>query len=59
MQESSYIDSLTSADQDIPDWFIPLLGEAETAVRLGIKSWWGVAQVTPFWAYCFFLTAVL
>ena len=30
-------------------WFkIPLLGEVETAVRLGIKSRWGLPQMTPF-----------
>ena len=40
------------------DWFkIPFLGGAETALRLGIKSWfagWGLARVTPFWACCLF-----
>lgn len=39
---------------------ITFLGEAETAVRLGIKSQFGavgLAQVTPFGASClFFLT---
>ena len=30
-------------------WFkIPLLGEVETAVRLGIKSRWGLPRMTPF-----------
>ena len=34
---------------------IPLLGEAEIAFRLGIKSWWGftLAQVTPYWIFMF------
>lgn len=33
------------------DWFrIPLQGEAGTAVRLDIKSSWGLTEVTPFWA---------
>lgn len=37
------------------DWFkIPLLEEAKIAFRLGIKSWWGLPQVTPFWVcFCF------
>lgn len=39
-------------------WFkIPLLGEAATAIRLGVKSWWGLAKATPSWVRCFFLTA--
>lgn len=32
---------LTGADQEIPDW-------SETSIKLGIKSWWVLAQVTPF-----------
>lgn len=31
------------------------LGEAETAVRLGIKFCWGLAKVTPFGGLLFFL----
>ena len=33
------------------------LGEAVTVIRLGIKFgllMWGLAQGTPFWAYCLF-----
>ena len=54
------VDSLTSAHQNIPDWLfkIKFLGEAESAVRLGIKSQFGdvgLAQMTPFGAcYRFF-----
>lgn len=49
---------LTRVDQQFQtDWVkILFLGEAKIAIRLGIKSWWGLAKVTPFWAYCFFLT---
>ena len=37
------------------DWFkISLLGEAETAGRVCIKFWGGLAKVTPFGAYYFF-----
>ena len=39
-QGSYQADCLTSAAQDIPDWFkISLLEEAETAIRLDIKFW--------------------
>ena len=27
--------------QKIPDWLIMLLGEVETAIRSGMKSWFG------------------
>lgn len=38
-------------------WFkMSLLGGAETTVRLVIKSWWGLAWVTPFWTCCFLLS---
>ena len=37
---------------------IPLPREAERAIRLGIKSWQGLAKRTPFGA-CFFLTAAI
>lgn len=41
----------------MPEWFkISLLGEGETVARLNIKSWWGLAQLTPFWVRSFFLT---
>lgn len=47
------MNSLTSADQEIPDWLVKIkfLGEAETAIRLDIKYWFGdvdLAQRTPF-----------
>lgn len=32
---------------------LPFLGEAETTVGLGIKSWWTLAQVNPFWVFFF------
>lgn len=39
--QGSYTDSLTSADQEIQtDWLMPLPGKAETAVGLGVESWW-------------------
>ena len=39
----SYAEHLTSVAQEIPDWLvkIPLLGEEETAVRVGNRSLWG------------------
>lgn len=53
------MDCLASADQVIPDWLVrmELLGEAKTAIGLGIQSWFGgvgLAPVTPFGAYCLF-----
>lgn len=36
------------------EWFKILPGEAETTLRLGIKSWWGLTEVTLFWACCSF-----
>lgn len=53
------LDYLTSADQVSPDWLVKItfLAEAETTVRLGIKSQFcdvGLAEVTPFGAYFFF-----
>ena len=45
------VDYLTSADQVIPDWLVTLLGEAETATRLGIASLFGdegLAQMNSF-----------
>lgn len=40
------------------DWFkIPLLGEAETAIRFCGNSWLCLPQIIPFWACCFFLTS--
>lgn len=40
------------------DWLkIPLLGEAEMAVRLGVKSGWGLTEVTPCWGCCSFLAS--
>lgn len=43
-----HVDVLISVGQEIPGWFkIPLLREAETEIRLGIKSWWGLAKVAP------------
>ena len=36
------------------DWIkILLVAEAETIIRLGIQSWWGLAEATPFWACIF------
>lgn len=50
-------DYFTRVGQEIPDWFkILFLGKAEMAVTLGIKSQWSLAKVTPFGAYCLFLT---
>lgn len=42
-EDGSYqADYPTNIDQEIPDWIkIPLLGEAEPAVRLVIKFWFG------------------
>ena len=41
------------------DWFkIPLHGETLNALTLGIKYWWGLVRVIPFWVCCFFLTAL-
>ena len=31
---------------------VTFLGETRAAVRLNIKSSWGLTQVTPFWACC-------
>lgn len=31
---------------------VTFLKEAEAAIRLGVKFWWGLAQVTQFWIYC-------
>lgn len=50
-------DHTTSPDQVTPGWLvtIPLPGEAETTVKLGIGSvsvTWGLAQVAPFGACC-------
>lgn len=49
-------DLLTKGNQEISDdWFkLPLPGEAETTMRLSIRSWWILAQVTPFWVCCVF-----
>lgn len=56
-RESYQADCLTSLIRKFkPDWFKILLEETETKVRLGIKCWWGSAQVTPFWDLSFFLT---
>lgn len=51
---------LISADQKILDWLLKttFLEKVESRIRLGIKPWFGDmgwAQVTPFWAYYFFL----
>lgn len=42
---------------DIPDWFkMSFMEEADITVRLSIKSLWGLAEETPFWACCFLLS---
>ena len=42
------------------DLKILFLGEVETAVRLGIKPWFGdLAQGTPFWVWGFLLRGAL
>lgn len=46
----SYADYLTSTDWEIPGYIISCLGKAKTSGRLGVKSWWGLAKVTPFGA---------
>lgn len=51
MEVGCQVHFLTSADQEIPDWLgkVTFLGEAETAVRLGIKTSFGdvgLAQAT-------------
>ena len=36
------------------EWFkIALLGEDKTSLRLGTKSWCGLAKATPFWSFLF------
>lgn len=47
---SYWVDYVTSADQEIPDWLVENSAprEGETTVRLGSKSRWGLAKVTPF-----------
>lgn len=37
---------------------IPVLWAAQTVVRLASKSWWGLAKVTLYRAFCFFLTTI-
>lgn len=59
--ERGYQNSLSSAEQEIPNCLIKIkfLGETETAIRLGIKYWFGdvdLAQRTPFGASCLFST---
>lgn len=52
---SGKITSLVQTKKFQTDWYkIPLLGEAEIAIRWGIMFWWGFVEVTPFGA-CFFL----
>lgn len=36
---------------------ISLLGEDETTIRLGVKSWW--TQLTQFWVCSLFLTIAI
>ena len=43
-------------------WKILLLGEVETIIKIGIKSWFGdsgLAQVTPFWACSLFFNRTM
>ena len=52
-------DYLTGVDHEIPDWPVKIifLGEFETLVKLGIKSWFdyvGLPQIVTFWVYCLF-----
>lgn len=53
------MDHLTTADQGIPHWLVKItfLGEVKTAVRIGIKFWFGhvgPAEALPFGACCLF-----
>ena len=57
-------DYLTSSEQEIPPWLIKItfLGEAETAIKIGIKYWFsdvGLAKwlhLKPVFFLFFFLT---
>lgn len=52
-------DYFISTDQLTPDWPVKILflGEVETLVKLGIKSWFdcvGLPQIVTFWVCCLF-----
>lgn len=52
-------DYFVSTDQLTPDWPVKILflGEVETLVKLGIKSWFdcvGLPQIVTFWVCCLF-----
>ena len=44
------MDYLTSSDQEIPPWLtkITFLGEAETAITIGIKYWFGDVRLAKW-----------